>query len=240
MTRGKRLKFVPLDDAAGVSSADRGPQADAERSELREKVFSLVRSLPEGERAAVTLFYVAGYTQADIAEFLGVPVTTVVKRLYTARQRLKGVAWEMFKDDLRQKRPSRDENFAERVGARLRPPSEQDWGAVAALSSSLEPRDGEGHNLWLRCRQSFDEGRFIRRHYVAEHTTTGRLLGYGSVEQSAYLPRYRLFMSSPPSGCVKGSAICCWNGWRATSRRWIQASMTPSQGSTETESPAPA
>ena len=204
MARGRRLKFVPLDDAAGVSSADRGPQADAERSELREKVFSLVRSLPEGERAAVTLFYVAGYTQADIGEFLGVPLTTVVKRLYTARQKLKGVAWEMFKDDLRQKRPSRDEAFAERVGARLRPLSEQDWETVAALGASLEPRDGEGHDLWLRGRKSFDEGRFIRRHYVAEHATTGRLVGYGSVEQSVYLPRYRLFMSVAPERLAGG------------------------------------
>src|SRR5215212_9905217 len=80
MTRGKRLTFVPLDAGLGVSSADPGPHADAERSELKEKVQALLRSLPEGERMVTTLFYVAGYTQADIGEFLALPLTTVVKR----------------------------------------------------------------------------------------------------------------------------------------------------------------
>jgi hypothetical protein len=62
----------------------------------------------------------------------------------------------------------------------------------------MEPRDGEGHDLWLHGRQHYDEGRFIRRHYVAEHAETGQLLGYGSVEQPVYLPKYRLFMVFDP------------------------------------------
>lgn len=204
MTRGKRLTFVPLDAGLDVSSADPGPHADAERGELKEKVLALVRSLPEAERMVTTLFYVDGYAQADIGEFLGVPVTTVVKRLYSARRRLKGVAWEMFKDDLRRRRPSKDKAFADRVGARLRPPSERDWKTVAALHSSLAPRDGEGHELWLNGRRHFDEGRLIRRHYVAEHAESGRLLGYGSVEQSIYLPRYRLFLTVDPVRLAEG------------------------------------
>lgn len=204
MTRGKRLKFVPLDAGPAAGPAGRGPEADAEASELREKVSGLIRSLPEGERMVTALFYVAGFTQADIAEFLGVPVTTVVKRLYTARQRLKGVAWEMFKDDLRRERPSRDRAFAERVGARLRPPAERDWEGVAALNSATKPFDREGHALWLQGRRHFDEGRFTRRHYVAEHAETGQLLGYGSVEQSIYLPRYRLFMAVAPERLKEG------------------------------------
>ncbi|MBV8860211.1 MAG: sigma-70 family RNA polymerase sigma factor [Acidobacteria bacterium] len=56
MTRGKRLKLVPLDAGLGVSSADPGPHADAERRELRERVQALVRALPEGERMVVALF----------------------------------------------------------------------------------------------------------------------------------------------------------------------------------------
>jgi RNA polymerase sigma factor (sigma-70 family) len=204
MTRGKRLTFVPLDAGLEVSAADSGPHADAERSELKEKVQALLRSLPEGERMVTTLFYVAGYTQADIGEFLALPLTTVVKRLYTARRRLKGGAWEMFKDDFRQKRPSRDKAFADRIEARLRPPSERDWGPVSTLSSSPETLDGEEHDLWMRGRKSFDEGRFIRRHYVVEHAGNGQLLGYGAVEQSVYLPRYRLFMAVEPARLAEG------------------------------------
>jgi len=204
MTRGKRLTFVPLDAGLDVSSADHGPHAHAERSELRERVSGLVRSLPEGERTVTALFYVAGYTQADIGVFLGVPVTTVAKRLYSARQRLKAGAWEMFKDDLQRKRPSRDKAFADRVGAHLRPLSDHDWEGVSALRSSLKPRDREGHALWLHGRRHFDEGRFIRRHYVAEHAETGQLLGYGSVEQSIYLPKYRLFIAVDPARLREG------------------------------------
>ena len=204
MTRGKRLMFVPLEAGMDVACADPGPHATAERGELKERVLSLVRSLPESERMVTTLFYVDGYTQADIGEFLEVPVTTVVKRMYSARQRLKEGMWEMFKDDLQKKRPSRDKEFAERVSARLRPFIERDWEPVTALAFAQEPRDVEGHDLWLHGRKAFDEGRFVRRHYVAEHAETGQLLGYGSVEQSIYLPKYRLFLVADPELMLSG------------------------------------
>src|SRR5205085_10753722 len=155
--------------------------------------------LPENERLVTTLFYVNGYTQADIGEFLQIPQTTVTKRLYSARQRLKESAVvEMFRNNLRRERPSRDESFADKVKARLRPFSEQDWATISAIASAKEQSDAEDHALWLRNRREFNESSYIRRHYAAEHAKTKDLLGYGSIEQTIYLPRYRLILVIDP------------------------------------------
>src|SRR5688572_20746272 len=74
LTRCKRLLIVPLEAGANTSTGDPGPHDFAERRELLTKVLQAINALPENERLATTLFYVNGYTQADIGEFLEVPV----------------------------------------------------------------------------------------------------------------------------------------------------------------------
>lgn len=205
LTRGKRLQLVPLELAADTPSAFPDPHAVAERREVRGKVLEAIRALPENERLVTTLFYVSEYTQADIGEFLQVPLTTVNKRLHSARRRLKeSGAFEMFRDDLRRRRPSRDETFADRVKARLRPFGEGDWASVAAVAPAAALGDAAGGELWLRQRREFNESRYFRRHYVAEHEETGQFLGYGSVEQTVYLPRYRLILVVGPEWLRRG------------------------------------
>jgi RNA polymerase sigma factor (sigma-70 family) len=204
LTRGKRLRIVPLEVGANAPSADPDPQTITERRELQGQVLAAIKALPENERLVTTLYYVNGYTQADICEFLQVPLTTVTKRLYSARQRLRGSAVEMYQKNLRRRRPSRDESFAEKVGARLRPFGGQDWGPISAIAPGTLHSDPEGGELWLRRRHEFDESRYRRRHYVAEHAETGELLGYGSVEQTIYLPRYRLILVVDPLRLGRG------------------------------------
>ena len=199
LTRGKRLRLVPLEDGANTPSAGPDPHTATERRELRDRVLAAIKALPEKERLVTTLFYVNGYTQADICEFLQVPLTTVTKRLHSARRRLKESAVvEMFKDDLRRRRPSRDESFADKVKARLRPFGGQDWMQISAIAPAPPQRDPEGSELWVRARRNFNDSRYVRRHYVAEHAETGQLLGYGSAEQTVYLPRYRLILVIDP------------------------------------------
>ena len=138
LTRGKRLQIVPLELGANTPSAELDPHSTLEQRELRRKVLAAIKSLPENERLVTTLFYVNGYTQADIGEFLQIPQTTVTKRLYSARQRLKESAVvEMFRNNLRRERPSRDESFADKVKARLRPFSEQDWATISTTALSF-------------------------------------------------------------------------------------------------------
>ncbi len=198
MTRGKRLIFVPLEAAAQATAAAADPHARAERSEMQARVRAAIRELPERERMVTTLFYIGEYSQAEISAFLELPVTTIVKRLYSARQRLKGRMLDMFRDDLKSHRPSRDESFAEEVSSRLRPFAAEDWEPVSAFVYNLAPDFRQDDEAWLRNRRQFDESRYKRRQYIAEHDETGEMLGYGSIEQTIYLPRYRLFLFAEP------------------------------------------
>jgi RNA polymerase sigma factor (sigma-70 family) len=113
ITRGKHPTVVPL-EAAEVSCTP--TQADvAEEHEMKDRLLSAIDCLPEHERSATMLFYMSGYTQDEIADFLGVPTSTIKKRLFSARKRLRDMLIDMVEDSLREKRPSRDEAFTTRV-----------------------------------------------------------------------------------------------------------------------------
>lgn len=198
MTRRKRLIFVPIEAGLDVQSKGDDPQSRMEQIEAREKVMAALEELPERERMVTTLFYVGEYSQAEIGEFLELPVTTVVKRLYSARQRLKERMLEMFKDNLHEHRPSRSPDFAEQVHASLRPFAERDWEMISGFVYGLAPDFRQDDETWLRNRRQFDETRYTRRQYVAEHAGNGRILGYGSIEQTIFLPKYRLFLFAEP------------------------------------------
>ena len=201
LTRCKRLQIVPLEEEVVI---DPGPHASAERHDLVAKVLKAINALPENERLVTTLFYIDGYTQADIGDFLEVPVSTVNKRLYSARQRLKSTVVELFKSDLQQQRPSRDANFSNEVNTKLRPFHDPDWPMVSAIASARAGADEPGHELWLRGRQKFDESRYFRRHYVVENAALKQIVAYGAVEQSIYLPKYRLLLVSDPQWLKRG------------------------------------
>src|SRR5215212_3783709 len=204
LTRCKRLQFLPLEAGIDKSTDDPGPHHFAETQELVTKVLQAIKALPDNERLVTTLFYVNGYTQADIGEFLEVPVSTVNKRLYSARQRLKGSVVELFKGDLQQQRPSRNTSFSNDVNKKLRPFHDPDWSPVSAIASARAGQDARGHELWLRRRQKFDESHYFRRHYVVENARTKQIIAYGAVEQSVYLPKYRLLLLSEPRWLKRG------------------------------------
>ena len=204
LTRCKRLQMVPLDETVYASTVDPGPHASAERHDLVAKVLQAINALPENERLVTTLFYIDGYTQADIGDFLEVPVSTVNKRLYSARQRLKGNVVELFKTDLQQQRPSRDANFSNEVNTKLRPFHDSDWPTVSGIASARAGDDAPGHELWMRGRQKFNESRYFRRHYVVENAEAKQIIAYGAVEQSIYLPKYRLMLVTDPQWLKRG------------------------------------
>lgn len=198
VTRGKRLHFVPLEVGADSPTSNPGPHIVAEKHQLLNKVLRAIKALPDNERLVTTLFYVDGYTQADIGQFLEVPVSTVNKRLHTARQRLRESV-EVFKDNLHNQRPSRDRNFSDRVNASLRPLISKDWRPIRTMADARQQADTPGNNLWMQRRQNFDEAHYVRRQYVAEDANSGQILAYGSIEQTVYLPKYRLFIVTDPS-----------------------------------------
>lgn len=114
-TRAGRLTTVPLENGTGVSS-DELSQADTfEQNEIKNQVWTAIDALPESERTPVVLFYLSGYSQREVGEFLDLPVTSVKKRLFSARQRLREMLFDIVVDTLREGRPSRDETFLVRV-----------------------------------------------------------------------------------------------------------------------------
>jgi GNAT superfamily N-acetyltransferase len=200
MTRGKRLRFAPLEAGNDLPATDGDPQVRAERREVAERVHAAIRALPEHERLVTTLFYLNEYSQAEISAFIEVPVTTVVKRLHSARRRMREMMVEMFSDDLKSRRPSRNEAFADAVSARLRPFAPEEWGFVSAFVYGLEADFRQDEETWLHNRRQFDENHYRRRQYIVERAGTERMpermIGYGAIEQTIYLPRYRLFLAA--------------------------------------------
>jgi RNA polymerase sigma factor (sigma-70 family) len=118
ITRRHVVTTVPLDAAAEpvhdalVASGFKGSGDEEER---KAEVLEAVRQLPEHERSAMTLFYIGGYSMEEVATFLEVPVSTVKGRLHSARERLRTMLIDTVADDLRARRPSRNESFATTV-----------------------------------------------------------------------------------------------------------------------------
>jgi RNA polymerase sigma factor (sigma-70 family) len=65
------------------------PHVAAEVREFAARVHSAIAALPKGQREAVTLYYLAGLTQAEAAEHLGIAPGAVKTRLHKARASLR-------------------------------------------------------------------------------------------------------------------------------------------------------
>jgi RNA polymerase sigma factor (sigma-70 family) len=109
ITRRNTVPTVPLETAVEP------PYGDASADERRQQVIEAVRRLPEHERVTMTLFYISGYSMDEVATFLEVPVSTVKGRLHSARERLRTMLVDSVADDLRARRPSRNEAFSTAV-----------------------------------------------------------------------------------------------------------------------------
>jgi RNA polymerase sigma factor (sigma-70 family) len=88
-TRGKKLATVALEQALETADGapavhDRIAQAE-DHGALREAL----AELPDHERGLVEAFYLHGQSQQELVAATGLPLTTVKKRLYAARQRLR-------------------------------------------------------------------------------------------------------------------------------------------------------
>lgn len=71
-----------------------GPDSHAERQETVNRVRSAIAALPLGQRQAVTLVDLEGFSYAEVAEVLEVPIGTVMSRLCRARGSLRELLTE--------------------------------------------------------------------------------------------------------------------------------------------------
>jgi RNA polymerase sigma-70 factor (ECF subfamily) len=77
-------------EAAAASAAD-GPERTAERHDELRRLADAIAALPDHEREVLVLKEFEGLKYREIAERVGVPLGTVMSRLYAARQRLSAV-----------------------------------------------------------------------------------------------------------------------------------------------------
>jgi len=117
LTRGKHLATVPFEPTSifDISVDDLDPALAIESREMQDVVRGVVDALPERERIVTLLFYGSGYTLKDIANYLEVPLSTVKKRLFDARKRLKALLLDTVRDTLQEQQRSHEQTFPSRV-----------------------------------------------------------------------------------------------------------------------------
>jgi RNA polymerase sigma-70 factor (ECF subfamily) len=134
--RARRLE--PAADGALASTESSVNVVDTAESNDDASVVRLALSqLAAGDRLVLTLFYGSGRTQAEIAGWLCVPVTTIARRIAHAKRRLRGHALRAFAGDLRRGRRVSGEAFLVEFTARLRRLDSRDADGVALLAGRL-------------------------------------------------------------------------------------------------------
>src|SRR5262249_49867162 len=116
ITRRQRLATVPFDDVEAI--AEHVNRDESPAWELRQVILKAIGGFPERDRVIISLRYTSDFSYEDISAFLGVPVTTVKKRLHDARTRLRTTLeklGEFTERVLRERRPSNDLHLETRI-----------------------------------------------------------------------------------------------------------------------------
>jgi RNA polymerase sigma-70 factor (ECF subfamily) len=85
--RQARFVSATVDCPVDYDPADR--MTEIERSELRKTVAEALAGLPEAQRLTFVLHVEGGFSYREVADSLGVPIGTVMSRLFFARKRLQ-------------------------------------------------------------------------------------------------------------------------------------------------------
>jgi RNA polymerase sigma factor (sigma-70 family) len=159
LTRRKRLPTAAIEAAGEIETHAPGPAAAAEHREMRNTVIHAIKALPDSQRMVTTLYYINGYSQKDIADFLQLPVTTVNNRLHASRKRLKERMIAMVAKTLKEHAP--DQGFCKAVMAKLvreRKSLNEGLGGFPALEGARvrlrEIRPREDAENWLAVRST--------------------------------------------------------------------------------------
>jgi RNA polymerase sigma factor (sigma-70 family) len=178
LRRAQPQGTTPIEAVMALPSAGPDPLRTVERQEVQDAVTAAIAALPEPERVVTALFYIGGQPQSDIAGFLGVPLTTVKKRLQAARKRLQERMLEMVKDTLQEHTPSHDARFADAVQffAAFETAAEDGEMLLVELllmdGMDVDAPDREGRTLlaWAAQRGRLEEVELLLRHGAAINT----------------------------------------------------------------------
>ena len=96
--RRKQHPTTSMDAATDITYHDEESSETVDDAQLAETLDLALNTLPEHERQVARDYYFDDKSQKEIAEELNVPITTIKKRLYATRQRLKGQLGDLHPD----------------------------------------------------------------------------------------------------------------------------------------------
>ena len=93
-----------------------GPEEVRLARELHDEVLGAIQRLSVPNREAVIGYYLQGYSQAELAELLGVPVGTVKGRLHKSREQLRPLTRAYGDSDVRNQQEGEKDGWRRAVG----------------------------------------------------------------------------------------------------------------------------
>ena len=114
LKKRKRIALAP-EATASQEAREAPPNEIYERKESRQQIRTALNNLPEGQRIPVVLYYIDGYSQAEIADFLELKTNTVKKRIQRGRESMQKDIMGMFESDLKSIRPSKDNRLIKTI-----------------------------------------------------------------------------------------------------------------------------
>lgn len=110
ITRRRHHSTIPFERIAEPADLSRSPVEIVQKKEDQDAVLGSIKALPEHERLATTLFYIDGYSMAEVGDFLELPLGTVKSSLHSARKKLKERMVEMVEKTLKSHAPGKEFN----------------------------------------------------------------------------------------------------------------------------------
>ena len=181
--RGTRLELRPDDDAREVAAAT-DPAADAERAGDTLFVRLALARLAPNDRLVLILFYGCERSQREIAEWLGVPVTTISRRLAHAKRRMRKVAADVLSGGLRAQWTHARESFLVELSARIRGAEPADAAGIGRLADRL------GLDRVTRVPPAAPSCA-----YLIEDPVSGAPIAYAAARQTIFRPVYDLHLA---------------------------------------------
>jgi len=110
------LQYTSLEAVSDGLLGESNPEDIAMQEEVQACVRSAVASLPQRERLVTVLFYGCRYSYNEVSALLKIPLATVKKRLYSARQKLKVQLRASLHDTIENVRRASDEAEGVEIG----------------------------------------------------------------------------------------------------------------------------
>ncbi len=112
--RRNHPSIIPLtDDMHPVND----PNQSMEQRLVYTEIMQALGNLSETNRMAAVLFFVDGFTQKEIAQFLDLPITTIKRRINLTRAQLRQEMLGVMKENIGQSKPHSD--FSDKVSIKI-------------------------------------------------------------------------------------------------------------------------